>query len=161
MQRPEFFFVALGLFVSMINGAILPCFGVIFGQVTGVFAKPTEEMLQGAALWSGVFTGLMGLNFIINLLQTGCFGVTGERLTRRIRELSFRAMLRQDVKFFDDRMNGTGVLTARLSEDADRIQLLTGPITGNLIQLAVSMSVAVGLAFYYSWQMTLIVLVSC
>lgn len=74
--------------------------------------------------------------------------------------MAFRAMLRQDVKFFDEKLNGTGILTARLSDEADKIQLLTGPVTGNLVQLAVSITVAIILAFYSSWQMTLIVLVS-
>jgi ABC-type multidrug transport system fused ATPase/permease subunit len=55
-------------------------------------------------------------------------------------------------------MNGTGALTARLADDADKIQSLTTLSISSLVQLASSMAVAIGLAFYYSWQMTLVVL---
>lgn len=62
------------------------------------------------------------------------------------------------MSFFDEKLNGTGALTARLSDDADKIQGLTALSMGSIIQLVSSMCVALGLAFYYSWQMTLVVL---
>lgn len=131
---------------------------MIFGQVLGVFSYRGQKLLDEAAYWAYVFLGLMGANFVINLVQFGTLGISGERLTKRIREQSFRAMLKQDVKFFDDKKNGTGVLTSRLSEDPEKISLLTGPIMGNIFQLIVSMTLAIIYAFYYSWQMTLVVL---
>lgn len=158
MQKPELLYIVIGCTVSLLNGAILPLFGVLFGEVLGIFRKPTEEMLADARFWSLIFFILMFVDFFVNLLQIGCFGVAGERLTRRVRSSYFQAMLRQEAAFFDKPTNGTGALTSRLSEEAERIQGLTGPTMGNIIQLLSSMTVALALAFYYSWQMTLVVL---
>ncbi len=79
-------------------------------------------------------------------------------MTKRIRYLYFKTLLQQDISFFDEKMNGTGALTARLSDDAEKIQGLTATSMGSIIQLISSMGTAIGLAFYHGWQMTLVVL---
>ena len=51
-----------------------------------------------------------------------CFSVSGENLTARLRELSFKAMLRQEIGWHDLEQNSTGILTTRLAQDAARVQ---------------------------------------
>ena len=48
--------------------------------------------------------------------------MSGENLTSRLRSLSFRAMLRQEMGWFDEEMNSTGALTTRLANDAGQVQ---------------------------------------
>ena len=55
-------------------------------------------------------------------LQTICFSISGEKLTARLRSLSFRAMLRQEIGWFDNEKNSTGALTTRLANDAGQVQ---------------------------------------
>lgn len=57
-----------------------------------------------------------------DLQQTLCFAVSGDRLTIRLRLLSFKAMLRQEVGWFDEEKNSTGALTTRLASDAGHVQ---------------------------------------
>ena len=54
--------------------------------------------------------------------QVLCFAVSGDRLTIRLRELTFKAMLRQEIGWFDDERNSTGALTTRLASDAGQVQ---------------------------------------
>ena len=54
--------------------------------------------------------------------QAYLFGVSGERLTMRIREMAFKAYLRQDMSFFDDHKNNVGALTTRLATDESAVQ---------------------------------------
>ena len=159
MQKGEYGYIVLGVVGSSAGGALLPIFGLIFGEVLNVFSRADPDDLKaGAAYWSLVFLGMMFLNFVACVMQFGGFGVAGERLTRRIRYTSFQAMLKQDMEFFDDPMNGTGSLTSRLSEDAEKIKMLTGITIGTIFQLLISLGVSLGAAFYYSWRMTLTVL---
>ncbi|KNE63236.1 hypothetical protein, variant [Allomyces macrogynus ATCC 38327] len=158
LQWKEWPVLVVGIFMGTINGLLLPAFGLVLSETLAMFQYTGQELRDRAFTWLMVFIGLTVANFVINLFQFGCFGVAGERLTRRIRETTFQAMLRQDMGWFDDERHGTGALTAQLSEQADRIQNLTGPNAANLLQLLVSMGAAVGLAFYYSWQLTLVVL---
>ncbi len=55
-------------------------------------------------------------------LQVFCFTVTGEILTCRLRSNAFRALLRQEVAWFDDERHSTGTLTAQLANDAGQVQ---------------------------------------
>ena len=55
------------------------------------------------------------------LFSSYFFAIAGERLTTRMRILGFKAILRQDMEFFDDPWNTSGTLCARLSEDAAAI----------------------------------------
>ena len=54
--------------------------------------------------------------------QVVCFSTSGETLTERLRSKSFKAMLRQEMGWYDDERNSTGVLTTRLANDAGEVQ---------------------------------------
>ena len=55
-------------------------------------------------------------------LQNITFAISGENLTMRIRQLSFKAMLRQDIAYFDEHKHNTGALCTRLSVEASAVQ---------------------------------------
>ena len=46
-------------------------------------------------MWSGIFAAIGVASFLACILQLGAFGVMGARLARRVRELTFGALLRQ------------------------------------------------------------------
>ncbi|KAL2915805.1 hypothetical protein HK105_204752 [Polyrhizophydium stewartii] len=90
---------------------------------------------------------------ICTFAQNALFGMASEILTERIRERVFASILRQDVGFFDDEANATGVLTSNLSSDAQKVQAASGTTLGVILQflativgcIVISMS---GLKFY-------------
>ena len=53
-------------------------------------------------------------------------GAAGERLTKRLRLASFKAMLQQDIGWFDLKSNSTGVLSTRLASDAADVKGVSG-----------------------------------
>lgn len=91
-------------------------------------------------------------------LQVYSFTVSGEGLTSRLRFLTFKAMLRQEIGWFDEERNSTGSLTTRLADDASKVQGATGTRLGTLLETMVSMLAAVIIAFVYSWVLTLVIL---
>jgi len=50
------------------------------------------------------------------------FAYSGEYLTVRMRQLIFKALLRQDIAYFDDHKHSVGVLSTRLATDASAVQ---------------------------------------
>lgn len=50
------------------------------------------------------------------------FSLSGETLTSRLRKLTFAAMLKQEVSWFDEDKNSVGALCSRLSGDAASVQ---------------------------------------
>ena len=58
-------------------------------------------------------------------MQTLCFSMSGESLTRRVRYLTFKAMLRQEISWFDSEQNTTGILVGTLSDDGRNVQAVS------------------------------------
>ena len=91
-------------------------------------------------------------------MQTVCFTVSGENLTARLRSLAFKAMLRQEIAWFDQERNSSGALVTRLADDAAKVQGATGTRLGTLLETFVGMFMAIIVAFVYSWVLTLLIL---
>lgn len=58
--------------------------------------------------WAVGFVLLGVILFILNITQMTVLTINSETLTRRLRQLSFRSMLRQNIGWFDDKANSTG-----------------------------------------------------
>jgi ABC-type multidrug transport system fused ATPase/permease subunit len=86
------------------------------------------------------------------------FAYSGGNLTKRIRSKTFRAILRQDIAYFDQTNHNTGALCARLSTEASIVQNAGGARFGFLFQNLVSISVGIIIGMVYSWQLTLLIL---
>ena len=54
------------------------------------------------------------------ICQVVCLTLSGERLMYTLRSLTFKAMLRQEIAWFENKKNSTGALTVRLASDASR-----------------------------------------
>lgn len=59
------------------------------------------------------------------IFQLYSFSVAGEKLTLRIRKKMFRAILHQEMAWFDRKENGVGALCAKLSGEAASVQGVT------------------------------------
>lgn len=89
------------------------------------FLRP-EKLRRDANFWAGMFGILALVALLCNFFQLACFMISAERLTRRLRLLTFEALMKQEIGFFDDEKNGTGILTSKLAVDASKIEGLTG-----------------------------------
>ena len=64
----------------------------------------------------------------------------------------------QDIAYFDDPYHGTGQLTSRLATDASKVKGATSSRISVLVQVSFTAAAALGVAFYYSWKLTLLVM---
>ena len=68
-----------------------------------------------------MFSGIGVVTGVLVLIRSVVFSVSAERLTKRIRELTFKSMIKQDVKFFDNPKRSVGRLLVRLSTDSGQV----------------------------------------
>jgi ABC-type multidrug transport system fused ATPase/permease subunit len=90
--------------------------------------------------------------------QSFLFAWSGESLTKRLRAKVFRALLRQEMAYFDDPRNNTGSLCARLATEASAVQGATGTRLGMILENIASLGTGILICFAFSWQLTLLVL---
>lgn len=86
------------------------------------------------------------------------FSWSGEALTKRLRSKTFRAILRQDIAYFDQAQHNTGTLCTYLATEASAVQGASGVRIGIIIQNIVTVGVGILIGFAFSWQLTLLII---
>lgn len=183
MASPDVSYFVVGSLGALMAGVGLPAWGLMFGETIDCIFTPiftcTPELLvafpqffQGAVscadyvesaaealklrsydltlYWMIIIIG----SVIGYVLMFWGFGTATERMNRRIRDMAFTSLVRQEVSFFD--MRAVGKITSQLQEDATRVQTYSGdPIRQFLLMLS-SLFVGLILAFYFMWPLALL-----
>ena len=92
-------------------------------------------------------------------MQTACFGKSGEKLTRRLRRISFYSIVGQDMTWFDSPKNSPAVLVGSLATDCAMVQGAAGQSMGAMVQAIAAILVGFAIAFAFGWMLALVVLV--
>ncbi|NXM14868.1 ABCBB protein, partial [Ploceus nigricollis] len=155
----EWPYLVLGSLAAAVNGAVNPLYALLFSQILGTFSILDEENQKNQINGVCVLFVLVGvLSFFTQFLQGYTFAKSGELLTRRLRKIGFQAMLGQDIGWFDDRKNSPGALTTRLATDASQVQGATGSQIGMIVNSFTNIGVAMIIAFYFSWKLSLVIM---
>lgn len=125
-ERYLIFVAFIMLIISSLTNIIVPYF---FGAVVDSATK-FPDMAE-----MNKYIGYMSLVFLIGSFAGGIrswlFELAGQRVVARLRQDIFKAIIKQDIKFFDT--NRTGELTSRISSDT---QVLQNAVTSNMSMLA-------------------------
>uniref|UniRef100_A0A7S2S7J6 Uncharacterized protein n=1 Tax=Mucochytrium quahogii TaxID=96639 RepID=A0A7S2S7J6_9STRA len=141
------------------NGIVMPMFSILFAGITNVYYYPTIELTQHYAVQYSYYFIALGIcvaGFYVG--QQWIFGIIGERITTRIRQELFHAMLSREIDFYDKSENSVGTLTSKLSTDAAMVKEILvnrlNVLTMNLVVVIAGLTIA----FSYGWKMTLVLL---
>ncbi|XP_036102169.1 phosphatidylcholine translocator ABCB4 isoform X5 [Molossus molossus] len=133
LNKTEWPYFVVGTVCAIANGALQPAFSVIFSEMIAIFGPGDDDEKQRKCnMISLLFLGLGITSFFTFFLQGFTFGKAGEILTTRLRSMAFKAMLRQDMSWFDDHKNSTGALSTRLATDASQVQGIAAEAIENI-----------------------------
>ncbi|CAM9221766.1 unnamed protein product [Bubo scandiacus] len=159
LNKPEWLYVLLGVIAAAVSGGVHPAFAVLFGKIIGAFQETDKEKRNKNTLVLSLMFLLLGvITLATYIIQGFMFGKSGEILTMRLRSLSFRALLQQEVGWYDDQKNAVGVLLTRLATDASQVKGATGSRLGLMTMTVFTLLTAIVIAFVYGWQLTLLIL---
>ncbi|CAH1803157.1 unnamed protein product [Owenia fusiformis] len=159
MNAPEWPYIILGCLAAIVTGAIHPAFAIMFSEIIGIFAETDfEKQARLSAMYAAIVAGLGFGAALCNFIQHYFFAVAGEKLTMRLRELAFKAMLRQEIGWFDDHKNQVGALTTRLASDASMVKGATGSRLAVVVQSIANIGVAIVISLVSGWKLALVVM---
>ena len=99
---------------------------------------------------------LFAATSILTAIRMYLFTVAGERIVARLRQRLFKAVVHQEIAFFDH--HRTGELTNRLSADTTVVQNTATVNVSMFLRHALTVIGAVGILLWTSWQLTLVML---
>jgi ATP-binding cassette subfamily B (MDR/TAP) protein 1 len=126
------------------------------GQAISAFQYQGHELrVRGdrAALW--FFCIAIGATIAINVQNSSFMRAAGD-LSYRLRIKVFRAILRQDIAYFDEEKNSTGALTSGLSQNPEKISGLGGVTLGAMFQSFVTVIGGSVIGLCYGWKLALV-----
>ncbi|KAJ2930895.1 hypothetical protein H1R20_g6196, partial [Candolleomyces eurysporus] len=153
-QWPKYLF---GSIAAILTGLVYPAFGVVFAKGIEGFEKRTaaERQHEGnrTALWLFIIAIASAISIgVQNWLYSAAAGI----LTSRLRALSFKAILRQDIEYFDREENSTGALTAKLSDNPQKVNGLAGVTLGAIVQSIATVISGSILGLVFIWKLGLV-----
>uniref|UniRef100_A0A672TXC0 ABC-type xenobiotic transporter n=1 Tax=Strigops habroptila TaxID=2489341 RepID=A0A672TXC0_STRHB len=150
LNKPEWLYVLLGVIAAAVLGGVHPTFALVYGKVIG--------RSKNTLLLSLMFLLLGVITLAAYIVQGFMFGKSGEILTMRLRSLSFKTLLQQEIGWYDDQKNAVGVLLTWLATDASQVKGATGSRLGLMTMTLFTLLTAIIIAFVYNWQLTLLIL---
>lgn len=105
LNKPELPVILLGSLAAAVHGTLLPVSGIIISNAIITFFEPADKLKNGSQFW-GLICVVMGIVSIISVpVEHFLFGIAGGKLIERVRALSFRNIVHQDVAWFDNPKN--------------------------------------------------------
>lgn len=124
----EYFF---GSCAAICTGMVHPAFGLVYAKSIDGFSQtdPLDRRHAGDrnALW--LFLIALTSAFAI-CVQNGMYNHAASQLSAVLRIKSFKAIVSQDIEFFDKEENSTGALTTGLADNPQKIFGLAGVTLG-------------------------------
>ncbi|KAL5006626.1 hypothetical protein ScPMuIL_015432 [Solemya velum] len=158
LNSPEWPHLFIGCLASIIVGALQPSLSIILAEFLKVFTATEEEQERLANLLVAIGMGLAVTSAVLRILMSSLLSIAGASLTMRIRQMAFKAIIQQEISYFDKPENQVSALTTRLSNDAALVQKATGNQLANILEAASTVVCALAVAFTASWKMSLVVL---
>ncbi|KAL5524544.1 hypothetical protein ACEPAF_9684 [Sanghuangporus sanghuang] len=171
--KPELVLDFVGLVCAATAGAAQPLMSIIFGNLTEAFvdfgtalqgvgdgSATTEQLEDSAANFRHVaaldasYLVYIGLGILVaTFVYMYAWVYTGEVNSKRVRENYLRAVLRQDIAFFDN--VGAGEIASRIQTDTHLIQMGISEKVAIVVQFLSSFITGFIVAYARSWRLAL------
>ncbi|KAF9617407.1 hypothetical protein IFM89_036328, partial [Coptis chinensis] len=158
MASPDWLYGLFGTIGAIVFGAQMPLFSLGVSEALVSYYmdwETTEREIKKIAL---LFCGGAILTIIFHTIEHFSFGIMGERLTLRTREMMFAAILRNEIGWFDDTNNSSSILSSRLEADATLLRTVVVDRSTILLQNISLTIISFVIGFILNWRITLVIL---
>ncbi|KAL6705018.1 hypothetical protein ACN47E_007421 [Coniothyrium glycines] len=157
MNRAEQTTMTIGLIFSCLAGCN-PAIQAIFlgNSINSLLSSGTSLGGHGISFWSGMFFMLGVVIYFFYYMQGVTLSKGSARLIGHVRTSAFKAMLRQDMEFYDGEMVTSGALANFLSSEANKLAGLSGSTLGTIVSAGASIIAAILVGLSFGWKLALV-----
>lgn len=154
----DYVYMTMGSLGAIGVGCAMPVFNIVFGRMLDNLNKGTDELQESVNKVAMIFAIMAAAAFFVGILQVYCWSTFGERLTQKMREAYVRSILSQEIGWFD--LNGAAEQSTRVADLCGKVQDGLGRKAGDFLQNASQFCACFIVAFYISWNLSLVLLSS-
>ncbi|KAF9781642.1 P-loop containing nucleoside triphosphate hydrolase protein [Thelephora terrestris] len=147
----------IGSCAAICTGMVYPAFGIVYAKSLAGFSLEDPHARRQAgdrnALWLFIIAILSAASIS---LQNWMFNHAAAQLSSVLRTRSFKAILSQDIEFFDKEENSTGTLTTGLSDSPQKMSGLAGITLGAIVQSIATIVGGSVIGLVFAWKLSLV-----
>lgn len=154
----------LSLIFALAAGLVLPALAVVLGSVFDIFASfspvssSLEDLLQEVVSCCVQLVGLGTVSWLLGSGYFAFFTAFGEQQAGNARNKVFSELLKRDVEWFQMQKDGTGAFLSVLQAQIHELRVATSQPLAFAFHYTFRGLASLALAFYTSWNLTLVTL---
>lgn len=150
-----------GTLGACIAGACIPMQAYLFSKLVTVFQLQGQQRTNRGNFWALMFFMLALANLISYAILWFFFAISGSIISMKYRAKYLKAILGQDVSFFEQDGNASGALTALLATDGDDLQAMFGFSIALIMVFSIDIIACGILSIAVSWRLGLLGVFGC
>ncbi|PIA58603.1 hypothetical protein AQUCO_00500501v1 [Aquilegia coerulea] len=158
LAAPDYTYGLFGMLGAIGAGSQIPLFALGMTQALVAYYKEWNETQKDIRTIALLFLAGAFLNIVFYTIEHFSFGIMGERLALRVREMMFSAILKNEIGWFDESGNNSSILSSRLEADATLVKSFVVERTGTLVQNISLAILSFAIAFIFDWRITIVIL---
>ncbi|KAF2438765.1 P-loop containing nucleoside triphosphate hydrolase protein [Karstenula rhodostoma CBS 690.94] len=158
--------LAFAVFASTLAALTLPALAVLYGLLFREFGsvakgdKSDSQFLNQVSTYCIYVTAIGGVSWLGNSLDFAAFVTFGELQARSARGRIFGVLLKKDMAWYDTRDTGMAAFLPAMQTQIHDLQVAVSQPFGLAVQCVVQTIGALAVAFYSSWNLTLVIIAS-
>lgn len=158
--RPNILFGIVAFIAVIVVGSTYSAAAVIFGNTIGALSpcRPVNLIKSDGSFLALMFFTLAIIQFFANVVSWSGFGFVAERVLLKIKVLSFRALVEQDLHWHESANRSPSSLLTVITTDGSAIGGLTGSTIGTILSILINLVAAIVLTHVLAWKIALVCL---
>lgn len=158
--RPYSFVLVVAIAGSVAIGGTYCGSAVIFGNVVGKlsYCEQPSSIRHAGELFGLLFFMLAIFEFIANFLSWSLFGWIAEQIIYKVRVLTLRSVLEQDIAWHETEDRKPSLLLDLITKDCTALGGLTGSVVCTILSIFVSLIATITMTHIIAWKIAIVCL---
>jgi len=158
--RPYSFALILATTGAIIIGGTYCASAAIFGNVVGKlsYCETPQAIRDAGQLFGLLFFVLAIVEFLANFISWSLFGWVAEQIIYKVRVLSLRSILEQDLAWHESKDRNPSLLLGLISQDSNALNGLAGSVICTILSIVVSLIATITMTHIIAWKIAVVCL---
>ncbi|KAL8975100.1 MAG: hypothetical protein Q9197_000679 [Variospora fuerteventurae] len=160
LARPQLLFLVFGIAGASVAGGSYSVDAVVFGTTIGQLdACHGSSKVESAGNLAGLLFFILALSaFLANGIGGSAFGRVAEKVVFKVRILTFRSLMHQDVRWHTSSGRTPALLLSYFTADTNALAGLTGVVLGTILTILVNLVASILMTHIIAWKIAVVLL---